>query len=73
MNMGVSKTSDHIEIKIKIQNPSQESPVFSEAPNEDFKDINVFCILKIEIEPKFGIWVYHYQIPVTITKSRLIS
>ena len=37
--MGVSKTSDHIQIKIKMPNPSQEPPVSSKALNEDLKDM----------------------------------
>ena len=47
--MGVSKTSDHIQIKIKMPNPSQEPPASSEAPNEDLKDIDVLCTFKITI------------------------
>ena len=31
--MGVSKPNDHIEIKIKIQTPSQESPTPTKASN----------------------------------------
>ena len=38
--MGVPKTSDHIQIKIKIQNPSQEPPASSKALNEDLKDMD---------------------------------
>ena len=45
-NMGVSKTSDYIQIKIKMPNP----PASSKAQNQDFKDINVLCTFKIEIE-----------------------
>ena len=48
--MGVSKTSDHIQIKIKIPNPSQELPASSKAPNEDLKDSDVLCTFKIKIE-----------------------
>ena len=48
--MGVSKTSDHIRIKIKIPNPSQEPPASSNTPNEDFNDMDVLCTLKIKIE-----------------------
>ena len=50
--MGVLKTSDYIQIKIKMQNPSQEPPVSSKAPNEDLKDMYVLCIFKIKIESK---------------------
>ena len=48
--MGVSKTSDHIQIKIKMPNPSQESPPSSKAPNDDLKDMDVLCTFKIKIE-----------------------
>merc|ERR1711954_440075 len=48
--MGVSKTSDHIQIKIKMPNPSQEPPGSSKAPNEDLKDIDVLCTFKIKLE-----------------------
>ena len=66
--MGVSKTNNHIKIKIKMPNPSQEPPVSSKAPNEDLKDMDVLCTFKIKIENQnFGIWVY--QRPVTISKS----
>ena len=34
-NIGVPKTSDHIQIKIKMPNPSQEPPASSKAPNQD--------------------------------------
>ena len=49
-NMGVSKTSDHILIMIKMQNPSQEPPASSIAPNGDLKDRDVLCTFKIKIE-----------------------
>ena len=48
--MDVSKTSDHIQIKIKMPNPSQEPPAPSKAPNEDLKDMDVLCTFKIKIE-----------------------
>ena len=48
--MGLSKTSDHIQINIKMPNPSQEPPASSKAPNGDLKDIDVLCTLKIKIE-----------------------
>ena len=47
--MDVSKTSDHILIKIKMPNPSQEPPVSSKAPNEDANDMNVLCTFRIKI------------------------
>ena len=53
--MIVSKTTDHIQIKIKMPNSSQEPPASSKAPNQDG-------------EPKFGKGLY--QTPVIISKSR---
>ena len=50
--MVVSTTSDLTQIKIKMSNPSQEPPASSKAPNEDFKDMDVLCTLKIKIESK---------------------
>ena len=48
--MIVPNTSDHNYIKIKIQNPSQETPASSKAPNEDLKDMDILCIFKIKKE-----------------------
>ena len=48
--MGVTKTSDHIHIEIKMPNPSQESPASSKAPNEDLKDMDVLYTFRIKIE-----------------------
>ena len=50
--MGISKTSDHIQMEIKMPNPGQEPPASSKAPNVDIKDIDVLCTLKIKIESK---------------------
>ena len=49
-NIGISKTSDHIQIKIKMPNPSQEPPDPTKAPNQNFKDMDVLCTFKIKIE-----------------------
>ena len=49
-NMGVSKTSDHIQIMIKMPNPSQEPRASSKAQNPDEMDIDVLCTFKIKIE-----------------------
>ena len=35
------KTSDHIQIDIRMQNHSQEPPVSSKAQNQDLKDIDI--------------------------------
>ena len=67
-NMGISNLSHHIQIKIKIPNPSQEPPASSKAPNEDLKDMDVLCNFKIEIEQKFG--SCFYQTLVTKSESR---
>ena len=48
--MGVSKTDDHIQIKIKMPNPSQEPPASFKAPYEELKDMYVLCTFKIQIE-----------------------
>ena len=48
--MDVTKTSEHIQINIRRQNPSQEPPVYSKAPYHDLKDTDVLCIFKIKIE-----------------------
>ena len=62
--IGISKTSDHIQIKIKMPNPSQEPPVLTKAPNEDLKDIDVLCTYKIKIEiQKLGHWCTKDQWP----------
>ena len=47
--MDVSKKSDHIQIKIKNPNPSQETSESSKDSNKDLKDIDVPCTFKIKI------------------------
>ena len=49
-NMSVSKTSAHIQIKIKMQNPSQEPPAPTKAPHQYLKEMDVLCIFKMMIE-----------------------
>ena len=48
--MGVSKTSNHIQIKSKMTNQSQERPASSKAPYEELKDMDVLCTFKIKID-----------------------
>ena len=48
--MDETKTSDHIRINIRMQNPSQEPPASSKAPKQDLKDRDAFCTFKIKIE-----------------------
>ena len=50
LNMDVSKTSDHIHIKIKMPNSSQETPASSKASNQNLKDMDVLCTFTIKIE-----------------------
>ena len=45
-----TNTSDHIQINLRVQNPSQEPPASSKAPYQDLKDMDVLCIFKIKIE-----------------------
>ena len=52
LNMGLIKPSDHIKIKIKMPNPSQEHPASSKAPNQALKDMDVLCTFRIKIEHK---------------------
>ena len=55
--MGVPKTSAHIQIKVRMQNPSQEPPASSKAPNQDLKDMDDLCTFKIKI----GSWNLEYE------------
>ena len=48
--MGVSKTNDYIQIRIKIPNPSQEPPASSKALNHDLKNMDVLFTFKINVE-----------------------
>ena len=48
--MGVSKTSDNIQITIKIPNSSQQPLVSSKSPNQDLNDMDFLSTLEIKIE-----------------------
>ena len=48
--MVVSKTSDHIQIKIKMPNPSQEPPASSKTQKEELRDMDILCTIKIKIK-----------------------
>ena len=54
LDCGVSKISDHIQVKIKMPNPSQEPPMSSKASNEDLRDMDVLCTFKIKIESQYS-------------------
>ena len=66
-NMGVSRTSDHIQIKIKMPNPSHELPVSSKSLSQNLNDMEVLYFQNQDREKKCGTWVY--QTPVTISRS----
>ena len=66
--MGEPKTRGHIQINIRMQNPSQAPQVSSKAPNKDLKDTDDLCTFKIKIESQnleYGItkdqWPYPNQ------------
>ena len=64
--MGIRKTSDHIKIKIKMPDPSQDPPASSKAPNKDLKDMDVLCTFKIKIESQnlaYGCTKYQWPYP----------
>ena len=51
--MGIAKTNDHVQIKIKMPNPSQELPASSKASNQDLEDMDVLFTFKFKIESQF--------------------
>ena len=60
-NTGVPKTSDPIHIRTKMPSPSQEPPASSNAPNQDLKDMDVLCTLKIKMESQ----IWNMDVPKT--------
>ena len=50
--MGVPKTTDYNQIKIKIPNSSQYPQAAFKALNQDLKDKDVLCTFKIKKESK---------------------
>ena len=48
--MVISKTIDHIPIKIMKPNPSQVPPASSKATDEDLKNMDVLCTFKFKEE-----------------------
>ena len=64
-NIGVSKTSDPIQIKFKITNPYQEPPASFKDKNQNLKDMDVVCILKSRWRAK--IW----NLGISKTRNRL--
>ena len=67
--MGMSKTSGHIQIEIKMPNPSQAHPASSKDPHKDINNMDVLCTFKIKIERQIWIMVVsktsnHIQIKI---------
>ena len=53
--MGVLKTSEHTQTKVKMPPPSQEHPASFKAPNEDLKNRDILGTLDIKKESQnFG-------------------
>ena len=50
--IGVSKEGEYIQIKIKIQKPSQKHPASFKGPYQNLKDMAVLCTFKIRIESR---------------------
>ena len=48
--MGEPITSDHTQINMWMQNPCQELPASSKAPNQDLKDMDALYTFNIKIE-----------------------
>ena len=48
--MGVTKTSDLIQIKIKMPESSQEPPAPTKDTNKDLKDMDILCTFKFKVE-----------------------
>ena len=75
-NMGVPKTSDHTQINIGIENPSQDPSASSKAPNQELKDMDVLCTFKIQIKSqKMGVpkTSDHIAIKIKIPHPRNLS
>ena len=62
-NMGISNMNDHIEIMIKMINPNQDPPVFSEALIGGKRTLMFLASSNQYIQPKF--WNLVYQRPMT--------
>ena len=68
--MVISKTSDHIQIKIKMPNPSQEPPESSNPQRRTYRTLMFFAPSKLRQRAKF--WIMGVLKPVTISISRSI-
>ena len=52
-DMGLSNTSDHIQIKIKTPNFSQEPAESSKGPNQHLKDMDALCTIKFNLDSQY--------------------
>ena len=52
--MGISKTSDNIQVKIKMPNSNQEPRASSKAQSQDLEDMDLLCNYKIKIESQYS-------------------
>ena len=52
-DMGLSKTSDHVKIKIKMLTFSQEPAVSSKGPNQHLKDMDALCTVKFNLDSQY--------------------
>jgi len=66
--MAVPKTSDHIQIKIKMANPIPEPSASTKVHNQDLKNIDVLSHSKSRQRAK--IWIIGIPKTVTISESR---
>ena len=64
--MGISKTSDHIQINIKMPIPSQEPLASSKAPNQDLKERDFLCTFKTKIESQILALYLDFQVAKNI-------
>ena len=69
--MVASKTSDHIQIIIKVQNLRQEPNVSSKGPNQDLKDMDIFAAKKSRWRVKIQIMVVSKTIDHTQIKIKM--
>ena len=51
--MDVPMISDEIQMKIQMQNPTQEPLGSLKAPNQDLMDMYILCTFKIEIKSQY--------------------
>ena len=74
-NMGELKISDHIQMKIKMPNHSQEPAASSKSPN--LKNTDVLCIFKIRMVKRLSMCVSktsdHIKIKISNPSQKLTA